>query len=164
MKKMIIFMSMILLLFSSCQTKAAKDTEEIEAKIKLAKDYLLSQEGPGEDAKEGFKLLVEAIEMASADTGFPSDFGEKISEARRLFESNSIFDQQGVALLKESYMLLNAGEAFQMPQSISSIQQAVDYARQLIDSSRENLKKGEIDECARGLLEVAMMVVTPMRQ
>jgi len=164
MKKTILFASVILLLFGSCQEKAATDTGKFEAKIKLATDYLLSQEGPGENAKEGLKLLVEAIEMASAEAEFPSDFREKISEARRLFESNSIFEQKGVVLLMESYLIANAGEEFCMPEAITSVQQAAEYARQLIGSSQRNLKQGNIGECAKGLLEVALVVVTPIIQ
>ncbi len=163
-KKMSIFLSVALFLFLSCQTKATTDIGQIETKIQMATKYLLGPAGPGEDAKEGFKLLVAAIEMASLEAEFPSEFREKISEARGLFESNSIFDQKGIDLLNESYFLVNDGVGFQMPESISSIEQAVEYARQQIDSARENLKKGEVGECARGLLEVALIVVTPMIQ
>lgn len=163
-KKMSVFMSAILFLSLSCQTKATTDLGQIDGKIQLAADYLLGPSEPGEDAKEGFKLLVAAIEMASSEAQFPEEFREKISEARGLFESNSIFDQEGVALLKESYLLVNDGVEFQIPEGISKIEQAVDYACQLIDASRKNLKTGEVGKCARGLLEVALMVVTPMEK
>jgi len=71
---------------------------------------------------------------------------------------------KGIALLKESYLLANAGETFQMPESISSVEQTAEYARQQIESARKNLKRGEIGKCARGLLEVALIVVTPMKK
>ncbi len=164
MRKTMIFMTVVFLLFGSCQDKAATNAGDVDAKIQSAKDYLLSQEGPGKDAKKGFKLLVEAIEMASSEAEYPASLGKKISEARRLFETNSIFDQKGVALLKESYLMVNDGVEFQMPETISNIQQAVEYARQLIGSSQELLKQGKNDECVRDLLEVTLMVVTPMKK
>ena len=163
-KRMFIFMSVVFLLFGSCQEKAATDEGDIDAKIQSAKDFLLSREGPGKDAKKGFRLLMEAIEMASSETEFPASLGKKISEARRLFESNSIFDQKGIALLRESYLMANDGIEFQIPEDISSIQQAVEFARQLISSSRRLLKQGKNDECVKDLLEVALMVVTPMEK
>ncbi len=164
MRKTMIFILVTSLLFGSCQKKAATNTGEIEAKIQSAKDYLLSGERPGKDAKKGFRLLVEAIEMASSEAEFPDSLGKKISEARRLFELNSIFDQKGIALLKESYLMANDGVEFQMPETISSIQQAVEYARQLIGSSQRHLKQGKNDAGVKDLLEVALMVVTPMKK
>ena len=53
MRKTMIFLSVMVLLFGSCQEKAAQDAGDIEAKIELVKDYLLTQEGPGKDQRVG---------------------------------------------------------------------------------------------------------------
>lgn len=148
-------------LLSVC-TRGATDTGEIEAKIKLAVDYLLAPGGPGEDEKAGFKLLIEAIEMTAPETEFPAEFGKKISKAKKLFDSTSILNQEGISLIKDSYVLAHSGKEFQMPDNISSIKQAKEYARKRIEEARKYLKQGESSDCAKILLEIALMIVTPI--
>ena len=161
--RLFIFMVITLVVFLCNPTVAVTDTEKIDAKIKRAADYCLDPK-PGEDCKAGFKLLVEAIEMAAPDTEFPAEFGEKMSEAKKLFDSTSVFNEEGIALLNESYLLVNSGKEFQMPDSISSIQDAVEYAHKQIDTARKNLKQGKTDECVRIIMEISIMIVTPMRK
>jgi hypothetical protein len=51
-----------------------------------------------------------------------------------------------------------------MPAGVSTIKQAVEYIRNRIEASRVSLKQGKMDECAKALLEVALMTVTPMER
>ena len=85
-----------------------------------------------------------------------------MSEVKKLFDSTSIFNEEGIVLLNESYLLVNSGKEFQIPDSISSIQDAVEYIRKQIDAARKNLQQGETDECVRILMEIAIMIVTPV--
>jgi len=161
--RLFIFMVITLIVFSTGRTEAITDTEKIDAKIKKAADYCLDPES-GKDCNEGFKFLVDAIIMAAPGTEFPAEFGEKMSEAKNLFDSTSIFHEKGIALLNECFNLINSGKEFQMPDSISSIEDAVEYARIKIDAARKYLKQGETSECVKILLEVAVMIVTPMEK
>jgi len=157
--RLFIFTVITLIVVSSGFLKTG-DVKRIDAKMKMAADLLLN---PAE-AKEGFKLLIEAIVMAAPETDFPTDFEKKISEAKDLFESTSIFSPEGVALLNESYLLINNGENYQMPTSISSIHEAVEYARNQINAARKSMQQGQADECVKILTEIAIMVVTPMHK
>jgi hypothetical protein len=160
--RLFIFMVITLVALLSVCTRAATDTGEIEAKIKLAVDYLLAPGGPGEDAKAGFKLLIEVIEMAAPETEFPAEFRKKISKAKKLFDSTSIFNQEAISLIKDSYLLAHSGKKFQMPDNISSIKQAKEYAQKRIEEARKYLKQGKSGVCAKILLEIALMIVTPV--
>ena len=161
MKKiLLIFMVITLFLFLAARIEAVTDKEIIDAKIKLAAD-LFDPQTPEKDPEKGFKLLVEAIVMASPDTQFPAEFKEKTGEAKKMFDSTSIFNQEAITLLNESYLLVNSGKEFQFPASISSMPDAVEYAKRQIDVARKNLEQGEIDECVKILMEIAIMVVTP---
>jgi len=162
--RLFIFIVITMVVFLTGRIEAATDTGKIDAKIKLAADYLLDPEGPGEKAKTGFKLLLEAIVLTAPDTEFPAAFGEKMSEAKKLFDSTPIFNEKGITLLNESYNLINSGKEFEMPGSISRIEDAVEYARKQLDAAREYLKLGEIDKCANILTEIAILIVTPMHE
>lgn len=160
--RLFIFMVITLVALLSVCTRAATDSGEIEAKIKLAVDYLLAPGEPGEDAKAGFKLLIEAIEMAAPETEFPAEFGKKISKAKKLFDSTSLFNQEAIYLIRDSYVLAHSGKEFQMPKSITNIKQAKEYAFKQLDAARKYLKQREVDECVKILLEIAIMIVTPI--
>jgi hypothetical protein len=49
-----------------------------------------------------------------------------------------------------------------MPSRISSIADAVDYAKVQLAAASKDLDADRTDECARKLVEIAVMVVTPM--
>jgi hypothetical protein len=59
-------------------------------------------------------------------------------------------------------MLLNSGQPFQMPGEISSLAQAVEYGRTQIRSALAQVKAGKSADAVRPLLEVILMVITPM--
>jgi hypothetical protein len=51
-----------------------------------------------------------------------------------------------------------------MPDDISSIEQARGLALRKMEEARKELKQGNTEDSVRSLLEVAIMVVTPMRR
>ena len=91
-------------------------------------------------------------------------FKDERSTVSNLFGETSIFSQEGVTLLNEAYSSVNSGERFQMPEDISSIEQARDSALRKMEEARKELKQGKIGDSVRSLLEVAIIVVTPMRR
>ena len=91
-------------------------------------------------------------------------FKDKISTANNLLEETSIFNQEGVTLLNEAYSSINSGERFQMPEDISSIEQARELALRKVEEARKELKQGNIEDSVRSLLKVAIIVVTPKRR
>ena len=89
-------------------------------------------------------------------------FRDEIPTVGNLFGETSIFSQEAVALLNEAYSSINTGERFQMPDDISSIEQARELALRKMEEARKELKQGNIEDSVRSLLEAAIIVVTPM--
>jgi hypothetical protein len=148
-------------LFLAGQIEGA-DKAEIDAKIAKAVSYLGEPGDPDSDAKMTFKSIMEAISLAAPETKFPSEFGKSIEKAKDIFKSSSIFSPEGQVYLRKSYRLINSGKAFEMPESISSISHAVDHANAKLDAARKDLEADKTDECVRKLVEIAVMIVTPM--
>ena len=140
------------------------DIEKINAKIDAAMSHFFGPATPGADTKKGFIYLIDAIEMSAPHTGFGEDFVGKIREANTLFWSTSIFNEEGVALLHEGFSSINSGKDFEMPKEISSIEDARVYARKQVVSAKKYLKDSNFDESVKLLMEVAVMVVTPMEK
>jgi hypothetical protein len=159
--RILIFVLFLGVVFSLNWTGVKADVEKIQTKIDAAMSHFFGPATPGADAKEGFIYLIDAIEMAAPHTGFGEEFAGKIKKANSLFKSTSIFNEDGVALLHQGYVSINSGKEFKMPDEISTIDDARDYARKQVVSAKNCLKENDFDKSTKLLMEVAVMVVTP---
>jgi hypothetical protein len=161
-KEIFVVVLLFIVSFSVSWPGALMDVEKIETKIDAAMSHFFGPATPGADSKKGFIYLIDAIEIAAPHTGFGEEFNGKIKEANALFKNTSIFNEEGVAFLHEGYTAINSGKNFEMPEEISSIEDARDYARKQVISAKTYLKKKDYDGCVKLLMEVAVMVATPM--
>jgi hypothetical protein len=159
-----ILVSLCIVSLSLGLTSAPVDIEKIQTKIDAAMSHFFGPATPDADAKKGFIYLIDAIELAAPHTEFGEEFAEKIKEANTLFKSTSIFNEDGVAYLHGGYMAINSGKDFEIPKEIGSIEDARDYARKQVVSAKNYLKEKNFDKSVRLLMEVAVMVVTPMEK
>jgi hypothetical protein len=164
MRKTVFILTIILIFVLISNFVKAADKAEIDEKIKKVASYLDKPEGPGSDGKIMFTLLLEAILEATPETGFPPLFAESMEKAKDISDSTSLFNPDGAVYLHKAYRLVNSGNDFQMPSSISEIQDAVNYAKMGLAEARKNLKIGKTGLCVKKLLEIAVMIVTPMHK
>ncbi len=162
MKNKVFVAALIMLLALSLGGAGIKDSEKIDAKIKLAGELLLAKQPSDKDCKDGFLSLVEAIALTAPNTSLPAAFGEKMTKAKSLFEKTSIFNPEGIVLLDECFVLAHSGKKFTMPAEVRKIDEAVEYARRQLQAARAQNQLGKADECARSLIETAIMIVTPV--
>ena len=162
MKNKACVLAAIMLLAFSLGWAAINDAEKIDAKIKLAGDLLLAKQPSEKDFKDGFLSLVEAIALAAPNTSFPAALGEKMTKAKSLFETTSIFNQEGIALLNECFVMTHSGQKFSMPAEIKNVAAASEYARRQLQAARGQNRQGKAAECVKILIEIAVMIVTPM--
>lgn len=153
----------VLLLFVAafCLAGTPAQTNGLEEKIQKASSLLLDSEKSG-DKDQGFLLLVESTDLAAAGGSFPAGFRDEIRGALEILRRGSILDEQGGNKLRKAYALLNSGKPFQMPTEISSIAQAVEYGRTQLRSVLAQVKAGKNADAVKPLLEVILMVITPM--
>jgi hypothetical protein len=163
-KRIFSFVMLFVVMLSMSWTGVTVDVDEINAKIDAAMSHFFGPATPGADSKKGFIYLIDAIEMAAPHTGFGEEFTSKIKEANALFKSTSIFNEEGIALLHGGFISINSGNDFEMPKEILSIDDARDYARIQVVSAKKNLNESAFDESVKLLMEVAVMIVTPMKK
>jgi hypothetical protein len=135
--------------------------DALAEKIQRASSLLLDSE-ESRDKEQGFLLLVESIDLAAAGGSFPAGFRDEIRGALDLIRRGSILDLQAGEKLKKAYALFNEGKPFQMPADISGIDQAVEYGRARIQSALAQVNAGKNADAVKPLLEVILMVITPM--
>jgi hypothetical protein len=162
--KILFFVLLFVAVLSMSWAGVTVDVDEIDAKIDAAMSHFFGPATPGAGSKKGFIYLIDAIEMAAPHTGFGEEFSGKIKEANTLFKSTSIFNKEGVDLLHEGYISINSGKDFEMPEEILSIEDARNYTRKQVVSAKNHLKESNFDESVKLLMEVAVMIVTPMEK
>jgi len=143
-------------------TAASADVAAIDARIKKAAELFLTPDMPGDSGLAGLRLLLEAAALAFPDTDLSGECKKRIVEAERIFRTSGHLDAHGVDLLNEAYSLAHSSRPFRMPEGIATIQQATDYILKRIEAARGQLKSGHISDCARTILAVIAMIVTPM--
>jgi hypothetical protein len=162
MRKTVFILTILSIFIFMSVLAEATDKAEVNAKIKKIASYLDKPGDPGSDGKIMLTLLLEAILETAPDTGFLPEFTENMEKAKDISDSTSLFNPDGAVYLHKAYRLINDGKDFQMPSSISEIQDAVNYAKMELASARKDLKVGKTDSCVKRLLEIAVMIVTPM--
>jgi hypothetical protein len=140
------------------------DWAEVDEKMKEAESLLGKRSEEGTEVERAFKLMMEAIALASPGTTYTSEFGQNVDKAKTLFEAKSIVNPDGVAHLRKAYRQIHEGRNFEMPSQISSVEDAVQYGMEQLAAARKDLKAGKTDECVRRLVEITVMVVTPMHK
>lgn len=156
------FLFILFILVSASCTRAISNTEKIDARIKRAIDSWVDPKS-FDSCITGFKLLVDAVIIAVPETGFPAEFKENMSKAKKLFNSSSVLNPQGFALLNDSYRMINSGKDFQMPADLSNSDDVLKFASQRAEMARKHLKQGQTRECVKILLEIVILYVTPVK-
>jgi hypothetical protein len=162
MKKTIFILTLIFGFALLPSLVKAADQTDVDAKIKQIASYLDKPGGPGEDGKTMVTLLLETILQAAPETGFSPEFVENMNKAKEISDSTSVLNPDGIVYLHKAYRLAHSGNDFEMPGSIREIQDAVNYIRMELASARKSLKAGKTDACIKTLIEVALMIVTPV--
>jgi len=162
MKRKVTALAVFLLVATTLgQAATTARPDDLAEKIQKASALLLDSE-KSEDKNQGMRLLVEAVDLAAAGGSFPAGFQDEVRGALEIFRQGSIFDPQAGDKLRKAYTLLNAGKSFQIPAEVSSIDQAVEYGRAQIQSALIQVKAGKNADAVKPLLEVVLMVITPM--
>jgi hypothetical protein len=164
MKKTLLILAVLTIFVLMSDLAEAVEKDSVAAKIKKIASYLDKPKGPGSEGVAMFNLLLEAILEAAPDTNFPPEFTENMKKAKEISDTESFLSPDGVVYLRKARRLINDGEEFKIPSSISEIQDAVNYAQIELGWARKYIDLGKNEDCIRKLLDVAVMIVTPMHK
>lgn len=124
----------------------------------------LGEPGPDSKGKEAFQLIMEAVSLAVSATRFSPELAENVEKAKKLFETTSILNPDGIGHLRQAFRLIHGGRDFEVPESVSSTQSAVNYIQRQLAAARKDLGVDRTEECVQKLLETAVLIVTPIQQ
>ena len=164
MRKALFILAILTIFFSMSLVAETVDKDSVAAKIKKIASYLDKPDGPGSDGVLMFTMLLEAILETAPGADFPPEFTENMKKAKEIAENESFLNPDGVVYLHKARRLINNGQDFTMPSSVSEIKDAVNYAQIELGWARKYIDLGKNEDCIRKLLDVAVMIVTPMHK
>ena len=158
----VLILFLISLAFVNCSEDLTKP-EKMEKLLTKFSDYLI-EKNMFADCKDGYKYLMEAIQLAASETQLPDEFSEHITRASQIFKKTSLLNPEGAGLLHVAYAIANGGEEFKIPAEINNGKNEEDYSRKSVQSAINNFKENHPEITVKRLMELAIMIITPIEK
>lgn len=115
-----------------------------------------------------FQLLDVAASITTVSE-YKDDIKYRIDVAKELFKDDSLFNEKARQYLSFAYRMMTNGQKYQKPKELDVFvtpaeaqEKAMKYAKTLVEKALSELEDGNPGETAKLLLELVLMVVTPI--
>jgi len=163
MKKTAIVLTALTLLLIPAWGRAAAAGAPQALEDKIAKGVsLLMDDNTDDHIDKGMVLLVESVDAAATGKTFSESFLSKIRGALQIFREQGARQEMGIENLRAAYALLNDGKPFQMPAGLKDVAEIGELCRKKADIALVRIKAGTKAEAVKPLLELILLVVTPV--
>jgi len=160
---------MITALFFSCLSGALIGAQESEARIIKAYEELSD---PLVSKEKLVNSLVEFLDIAlilTASSEYSNEIEHHIDVAKNLFRNSSLFNDKARQYLSLAYRMVTGGIKYQKPPQLDEFvtpdeaqKKAFKYANKLVEDALSSVKRGNDGDAARLILELVLLVVTPI--
>ena len=116
--------------------------------------------------------LVELLDITKSltrESQYNSEIRHRIDVAKDLFQKESIFNEKARQYLSLAYRMLTDGQKYEKPKELDEFvtpaeaqEKARKYAMELVNKAMTSLDKGNELQTAKLLLELVLMIVTPI--
>jgi geranylgeranyl pyrophosphate synthase len=103
------------------------------------------------------------------ESQYDTEIKYRIDVAKDLFQKESIFDDKARQYLSFAFRMLTNGKKYERPKELEEFvtpgeaqEKARKYANELVDKALSSLEDGNELETAKLLLELVLMIVTPI--
>ena len=145
------------------------DTEDIESRITKASDKLFA---PATSKEQMVDSLIEFLDITlslTASSKYRDEIKHHLDVAKDLFKNSSIFNDKARQYVSLSYRMVTEGMKYQKPAELDEFitpseaqEKALKYAKKLIDDARTNARRGDEGSTAKLILELVLLVITPI--
>jgi hypothetical protein len=161
----ILFTAAIYALISGSLTGA----EDIESRITNASDKVF---GPTTSKEQMVDSLIEFLDITlslTASSKYKDEIKHHINVAKNLFKNSSIFNDKARQYVALAYRMVTKGVKYQKPPELDEFvtpteaqEKAIKYAIKLVEDARINVKQGDEGNAAKLILELVLLIVTPI--
>jgi hypothetical protein len=146
--------------------------EDTKTRIKEASGIFLGPADPSVTSARVLKSILELLDITAAltpESQYKADILYRIDVAKELFQKESMFNEKGRQYLSLAYRQMTNGKKYERPKELDEFitpaeaqEKSRKYGQKLVESAIAEIDAGRPGEAARLLLELVLMIVTPI--
>jgi hypothetical protein len=146
--------------------------EDIKARVKGASGIFLGAPDPSVTSVQVLKSILELLDITAAltpDSEYKKDILHRIEVAKDLFQKESMFNEKARQYLSLAYRQMTDGKKYEKPKELDEFvtpaeaqEKAQKYGQKLVEDACSQIDAGRPGEAARLILELVLMIVTPI--
>jgi alpha-L-fucosidase len=167
-KKSATFFVLLAMLFVS-SFWASISTQDPKTRIIEASDALFNTGTAKISLVDSLIQLLDVAVALTSTSQYKDEIAHHVEVAKDLIENTSLFNDKARQYLCLAYRMITNGQKYQRPEELDEFvtpseaqQKAMKYAKNLIEESLVELESGYAENAAKSLLELVIMVVTPV--
>jgi hypothetical protein len=172
MNKCVLTLTITAALLSALPSETMFGSQDPKARIKEASSVFLNAADASITKAKILNALLELLDITvslNQETQYGAEIKYRIDVAKDIFQKNSIFDDKARQYLSFAYRMMTNGKRYEKPKELDEFvtpaeaqEKARKYAKKLVDEALTRLEEGNKGETAKLLLELVLMIVTPI--
>lgn len=143
--------------------------QDPKARIIEASNDLFGTSQTKETLVSSLVQLLDVVITLTSDSQYKDEIARHVEIAKDLIKNTSIFNEKARQYLSFAYRMITDGQKYQKPEELDEFvtpteaqEKAMKYAKKLIAKSLSELESGHNQKAAKPLLELVLMVITPV--
>lgn len=169
MKKKICLLSVLLTILLISSSRASIRQQDSKNRIIEATDALFGSPGTKDTLINSLSEFLDVVVELTSSSQYTEEITNHIEVAKDLIKNTSLFNDKARQYLSLAYRMITNGQKYQRPDELDEFvtpaeaqQKAISYTKNLIEKSLFELESGNTENAAKYLLEVVILVVTPV--
>jgi hypothetical protein len=160
---------MILVFLFSILPGILRAAEDMETRITKASNDLFD---PATSKEKMVNSLIELLDITislTESSKYSDEIKHHIDVAKDLFKNSSIFNEKAHQYLSLAYRMVTGGAKYQKPPELDEFitpaeaqEKALKYAKKLVEDAHTSVRKCNEGNAARLILELVLLIVTPI--
>ena len=145
------------------------DTQKTKERITEATNVLFGVSATKNSLVDSLLQILDVVVDLTSDSRYKDEIAHHIEVAKDLIADQSLFNEKARQYLSFAYRMITNGQKYQKPKELDEFvtpseaqEKAMNYAKKLIARSLSALDSGHDEKAAQHLLELVLMVVTPV--
>ena len=145
------------------------DVQDHKARIVEASNALFNTSGTMETVVNSLIRLLDVVVILTSNSQYKDEIANHVEIAKDLIKNKSLFNDKARQYLALAYRMITNGQKYQKPEELDEFvtpseaqEKAMNHAKNLIEKSLSELESGHNENAAKLLLEIVLMVVTPV--
>jgi hypothetical protein len=162
-----LYLIMAMLMASS--TGICFDSQDPKTRITEASNALFNSSATKDTLIHSILQLLDVVVTLTSTSQYKDEIRQRIDVAKDLLKNDSLFNDKARQYLSFAYRMITDGQKYQKPKELDEFvtpseaqEKVVKYAKNLIAESLSELESGQKEKAAKPLLELVLMILTPI--